>query len=99
MSSNFISSPQGMGSLPRPAMEDGTLARWQSPRPDVTGSPTLLADAGPPPSRENDPWDTLANHLRVVLGSILAGIATPTEAAGIGAAGALLLAVPAIALA
>lgn len=73
MSSNFIPSPQGMGSLPRPAMEDGTLARWQSPRPDVTGSLTLLANAGPPPSREDDPWDTLANHLRVVLGSILAG--------------------------
>lgn len=59
-----------MGSLPRPAMGDGTLA-WQSPQPDVTGNLTLLA-TGPPPSRD-DPWDTLANHLRVVLGSILAG--------------------------
>ena len=85
MNSNRIPSPQGTGSLPSSTMEDGTLARWQSPKPDVAGSPTLRADAGRSPGREDDtvkesartemgnPWDMLASHLRVVLGSILAG--------------------------
>lgn len=84
-SSNCIPSPQGTRSSPSGAVEDGTLARWQSPRPDVTGSSTPRADGEPPPWRENepaegsvrtelgDPWDMLASHLKVVLGSILAG--------------------------
>jgi tripartite ATP-independent transporter DctM subunit len=59
----------------------------------------LRPDAAPPASGERVGLSTLVKSLLpplaligVVLGSILAGAATPTEAAGIGAVGALILA-------
>lgn len=60
----------------------------------------LLRPDQAPPSAVNDrPWRKLLRGLlpplvliALVLGSILAGAATPTEAAGVGACGALLLA-------
>ena len=59
----------------------------------------LKPDALPPAQTRKIPWGELLHGLlppliliAVVLGSILAGAATPTEAAGVGAAGALLLA-------
>ena len=60
----------------------------------------LLRPDQAPPSAVNDrPWRKLLRGLlpplvliTLVLGSILAGAATPTEAAGVGACGALLLA-------
>ncbi len=59
----------------------------------------LRPDAAPPASGDRVDLSTLVRSLLpplaligVVLGSILAGAATPTEAAGIGAAGALILA-------
>ena len=59
----------------------------------------LRPDAAPPASGERVDLSTLVRSLLppllligIVLGSILAGAATPTEAAGIGAVGALILA-------
>jgi TRAP-type mannitol/chloroaromatic compound transport system permease large subunit len=64
----------------------------------------LLRPQDSPPPPPDAPGETVALHdillsllpplmlIVAVLGSILAGVATPTEAAGVGAAGALLLA-------
>ena len=60
----------------------------------------LRPDRVPPTQVRDRPWGKLLRGLlpplvliALVLGSILAGAATPTEAAGVGASGALLLAV------
>jgi len=59
----------------------------------------LNPDAAPPASSEKVSWEEILRSLvppliliMIVLGSIIAGAATPTEAAGVGAVGALLLA-------
>ena len=59
----------------------------------------LRPDQAPPSAVNDRPWRKLLRGLlpplvliALVLGSILAGAATPTEAAGVGACGALLLA-------
>ena len=69
------------------------LVAWRQPE----RAPAALADDGPEAPREVGALlRGLAPPLALivaVLGSILAGLATPTEAAGVGALGALLLAV------
>jgi tripartite ATP-independent transporter DctM subunit len=65
----------------------------------ILGIALLRPDSVPPAGSDQRPWGRLLHGLlppllliAVVLGSILAGAATPTEAAGVGATGALLLA-------
>jgi TRAP-type mannitol/chloroaromatic compound transport system permease large subunit len=76
----------------------GHAARWTVLPVPVGDGDTAAGDraAGPDP---NMSWGKLLHGLlpplaliTIVLGSILAGAATPTEAAGVGATGALLLA-------
>ncbi|MFK7829947.1 MAG: TRAP transporter large permease subunit [Congregibacter sp.] len=65
----------------------------------IFGLALLRPDSMPPAQTRSMSWSKLLNGLLpplaligVVLGSILAGAATPTEASGVGATGALLLA-------
>ncbi len=91
MSSNHIPGPQGMSAFPTASIQDGTLARCQTPRPGVAGGPGLVASAGPPWSwadvavaglmqaDRGGVWNTVAGYSQAIFGSIMAGPSTENK--------------------